>query len=119
MNQKQDTIALTEKLLASLRSAPDPVNNDKGASYLVIHEAIKHFIDDLDCAKEDSAFILGDGDLAQLYATYLARRGKDANIGNLIFGVAFLGVKANPDDEDEVTPLSIARLAFEAEGVTE
>ena len=118
MNQKQDTIALTEKLLASLRSAPAPVNGDKGASFLAVLEAVKTFIDNLDCAKEGSAFIFGDGDIAKIYATYLARRGKDANVGNLILGVAFLAVKANPDDEDEVTPLSIARLAFEAEGLT-
>jgi hypothetical protein len=87
INQKEKTIALTEKLLSSLRSAPDAVNGDKGASFVAVYKLVIDFITSLDCAVEDSAFILGDGDIAKLYAQYLERRGKDAEIGSMILGV--------------------------------
>lgn len=70
-------------------AAPDTINNDKGASFVAVYKAITTFITALDGRDgEESPAILGDGDIARIYAQYLSRRGKSEGIGTILFRIA-------------------------------
>jgi hypothetical protein len=100
VSQREATIVLTERLLAKLKAGPQAITNDGGASFRAVYDGVVEFINAMDCAVYDSAFVLGDGDIAKIYAQYLKRHGKDERVGAMLLGAAFY--QLTPEYQDAV-----------------
>src|SRR5437016_14216092 len=80
-SHQQATLACAEALVELLKEAKD---------FTDVHSAVVAFIEQMDGALDAGTGVLGDSDIARIYAGYLDRRGKDLRIGMWLLKAADL-----------------------------